>query len=212
MSIGILTTWSRAANFSYILILLSFLFYSKISFKKYINPLSTVVIFILIFDVFIMGVFFGNARLIERYAETSILREAVRFDLQSFGIDQFKNFWLFGYGNGAFEQVYKIFYNASENFSNFIASNAHNDLIESLGEIGILGFLILSISYIFYIKTLFKNINEKKNLTKLILFSLLIIILLIQSLVDFSLHAPGILLLVITIFSMGLINFKKNDL
>ena len=212
MSIGILTTWSRAANFSYILILLSFLFYSKISFKKYINPLSTVIIFILIFDVFIMGVFFGNAKLIERYAETSILGEAARFDLQSFGIDQFKNFWLFGYGNGAFEQVYKIFYNAPENFSNYIASNAHNDLIEFLGEIGILGFSILSISYIFYFRALFKNINEKKNLTKLILLSLLTIILLIQSLVDFSLHTPGILLLVITILSIGLINFGSKNL
>jgi hypothetical protein len=95
MSIGILTTWSRAANFSYILILLSFLFYSKISFKKYINPLSTVVIFILIFDVFIMGIFFGNAKLIERYAETTILGEAVRLDLQSFGIDQFLEHFYF---------------------------------------------------------------------------------------------------------------------
>ena len=47
LSIGILTTWSRAANFSYVLILLSFLFYSKINFKKYINPLSTIIIFIL---------------------------------------------------------------------------------------------------------------------------------------------------------------------
>jgi len=211
MSIGILTTWSRAANFSYILILLSFLFYSKISFKKYINPLSTVVIFILIFDVFIMGIFFGNAKLIERYAETTILGEAVRLDLQSFGIDQFKSFWLFGYGNGAFEQVYKVFYNATENFSNFIASNAHNDLIEFLGEIGILGFLIISISYIFYFKAVFKDIKEKKNLTRFILLSLLSIILFIQSLVDFSLHSPGILLLVITILSIGLINYKKDS-
>ena len=146
MSIGILTTWSRAANFSYVLILLSFLFYSKISFKKYINPLSTIVIFILVFDIFIMGIFFGNAKLIERYAETSILRETVRLDLQSFGIDQFKNFWLFGYGNGAFEQVYKVFYNKPEYFSDFIATNVHNDLIEFLGEIGILGLSILSIS------------------------------------------------------------------
>ena len=39
LSIGILTTWSRAVNFSYLLILFSFLFYSKINFKKYINPI-----------------------------------------------------------------------------------------------------------------------------------------------------------------------------
>jgi putative inorganic carbon (hco3(-)) transporter len=211
MSIGILTTWSRAANFSYILILLSFLFYSKISFKKYINPLSTVIIFILIFDVFIMGMFFGNAKLIERYAETSILRETIRFDLQTFGIDQFKNFWLFGYGSDAFGQVFKIFYSVPENFSNFFADRVHNDGIELLGEIGVLGASILFLLYISYFKKIIKNINEKKQLARFILLSLLILTLFIQSLVDFSLHTPGILILLMTILSIGLINFKKNN-
>ena len=34
LSIGILTTWSRAVKFSYVLMLISFLIYSRISFKK----------------------------------------------------------------------------------------------------------------------------------------------------------------------------------
>ena len=211
LSIGILTTWSRAANFSYVLILLSFLFYSKISFKKYINPLSTVIIFILIFDVFIMGLFFGNAKLIERYAETSILRETIRFDLQTFGIDQFKNFWLFGYGSGAFGQIFKIFYITPENLSNMLAKNVHNDGIELLGEIGVLGVSILFLLYISYFKKITKNINEKKQLSRFILLSLLLLTLFIQSLVDFSLHAPGVVILLMTILSIGLINFKNNN-
>ena len=211
ISIGILTTWSRAANFSYVLILLSFLFYSKISFKKYINPLSTVIIFILIFDVFIMGLFFGNAKLIERYAETSILRETIRFDLQTFGIDQFKNFWLFGYGSGAFGQIFKIFYITPENLSNMLAKNVHNDGIELLGEIGVLGVSILFLLYISYFRNITKNINEKKQLSRFILLSLLLLTLFIQSLVDFSLHAPGVVILLMTILSIGLINFKNNN-
>ena len=211
ISIGILTTWSRAANFSYVLILLSFLFYSKISFKKYINPLSTVIIFILIFDVFIMGLFLGNAKLIERYAETSILRETIRFDLQTFGIDQFKNFWLFGYGSGAFGQIFKIFYITPENLSNMLAKNVHNDGIELLGEIGVLGVSILFLLYISYFKKITKNINEKKQLSRFILLSLLLLTLFIQSLVDFSLHAPGVVILLMTILSIGLINFKNNN-
>ena len=209
ISIGILTTWSRAANFSYVLILLSFLFYSKISFKKYINPLSTVIIFILIFDVFIMGLFFGNAKLIERYAETSILRETIRFDLQTFGIDQFKNFWLFGYGSEAFGQIFKIFYITPD--PNMLAKNVHNDGVELLGEIGVLGVSILFLLYISYFKKITKNINEKKQLSRFILLSLLLLTLFIQSLVDFSLHAPGVVILLMTILSIGLINFKNNN-
>ena len=55
LTIGILTTWSRIVNFSYVLVLISFLIYSKISFKKYINPLSTIILFILLFDILILG-------------------------------------------------------------------------------------------------------------------------------------------------------------
>ena len=208
LSIGILTTWSRVANLSYILILFSFLFYSKLSFKKYINPLSTVIIFILIFDVLVMALFFGNAKIFERIAGTTIIGETLRLDLQKFGLDQFKNFWLFGYGKGGFEQIFKIFYISN---NNYLATHAHNDGIELIGEIGILGIVILfflNLSYFFIIK---KNNNEKKQRARFVLFLFLLLILFIQSLVDFSLHTPGILVLLISILSIGLINFKNNN-
>jgi len=209
LSIGILTTWSRAANFSYILMLFSFLFYSKINFKKYINPLSTIVIFILVFDVLILGILFGNDKLIARYAETSLVHETVRLDLHKFGIEQFKNFWLFGYGSGSFEQIFKIFFVTAEN-SKYVTSYVHSDIIELFGEIGILGIFILLLLSIVYIKKLTDRINEKKQFARFILFSLLLLILIIQSLVDLSLHIPGIAVLLMGILSIGFINFKKE--
>ena len=211
LSIGIITTWSRIANFSYILILLSFLFYSKISFKKFINPLSTIIILILFFDIFIMALFFGNAKLIERVVETSILGEAARLNIQSFGWAQFKNFWLFGYGNGAFGQIFKIFYITPEiTYTNFLVTHVHSDGIELLGEIGVFGASLLLIIYISYFRKIMKDINERKQLARFILLNLLLLTLFIQSLVDFSLHIPGILILLMTILSIGLINFNKD--
>jgi len=209
LSIGILTTWSRAANFSYILMLFSFLFYSKINFKKYINPLSTIIIFILVFDVLILGILFGNDKLIARYAETSLVHETVRLDLHKFGIEQFKKFWLFGYGSGGFEQIFKIFFITAEN-SKYVTSYVHNDIIELFGEIGILGIFILLLLSIVYIKKLTNRINEKKQFARFILFSLLLLILIIQSLVDLSLHIPGIAVLLMVILSIGFVNFKKE--
>ena len=210
LSIGILTTWSRVANFSYVLILLTFLFYSKINFKKYINPLSTIVIFILIFDVLILGMFFGNAKLVARLAETSIIGEAVRLDLQTFALDQFKNFWLFGYGSGAFEQLFKIFYIWPDGVNSFVAQHAHHDGLELLGEVGILGISIIISLFIIYFKKLLKGINNKKEFARFILISFLLLALFIQSLVDFSMHTPGVIVLLITILSIGLINFKPS--
>jgi O-antigen ligase len=211
LSIGILTTWSRVANLSYVLILLTFLFYSKINFKKYINPLSTIVIFILIFDVLILGMFFGNAKLVARLAETSIIGEAVRLDLQTFALDQFKNFWLFGYGSGAFEQLFKIFYILPDGVSSSVAQHAHNDGLELLGEVGILGISIIISLFIIYFKKLLKGINNKKEFARFILISFLLLALFIQSLVDFSMHTPGVVVLLITILSIGLINFKSSS-
>ena len=212
LSLGILTTWSRVVNLSYVLILLSFLFYSKINFKKYINPLSIIIIFILIFDIFVMTLFFGNARLVQRLVEVSIVKDYIRLDLHSFGLEQFKNFWFFGYGNGAFEQIFKLFYILPETIPNdYLARHVHNDGIELLGEVGVVGVSIFAIITIFYFKKLLNNINEKKQFARFILLSLLIFILFIQSIVDYSLQVPGIQVLLITIFSMGLINFKRND-
>ena len=174
--------------------------------------MSIIVIFILIFDFFVMVLFFGNARLVERLVEQPILKDYIRLDLHSFGLEQFKNFWLFGYGNGAFEQVFKLFYILPETISNnYLAQHAHNDGIELLGEVGVVGVSIFVITSIFYLKKLLNNINEKKQFARFILLSLLVFILFIQSIVDYSLQIPGIQVLLITIFSMGLINFKKNN-
>jgi len=207
LTIGILTTWSRIVNFSYVLVLISFLIYSKISFKKYINPLSTIILFILLFDILILGLVFGNAKLVERYAETSIMGEAVRIGLHQFGFTQFKEFWLFGYGAGAFEIIFKLFYKILPGGG--ITNHAHNDGIELIGEVGMIGILILLFLSLIYFKKLLNKINQERERARFILLSLLLIILLIQSFVDFSLHIPGITTLLIIILSFGLINFKN---
>jgi len=209
LTIGILTTWSRIVNFSYVLVLISFLLYSKISFKKYINPLSTIILFILLFDILILGLVFGNAKLIERYAETSFtgLIEGYRVGLHKFGLTQFKEFWLFGYGAGAFELVFKLFYSIPP--GQIIANHAHNDGIELVGEVGVIGILILLLLSLIYFKKLLNKISQERERARFILLSLLLIILFIQSFVDFSLHIPGITTLLIIILSFGLINFKN---
>ena len=207
LTIGILTTWSRIANFSYVLVLISFLIYSKISFKKYINPLSTIILFILAFDILILGLVFGNAKLIERYAETSLVGEAIRFEFHEFGLAQFKKFWLFGYGSGAFTIVYKLFSNGLHG----IVTHAHNDGIELMGEVGILGILILLLLSIIYFKKLVNNIRDDRVLARFFLISSLLLILFIQSFFDYSLHIPGISTLLAVILSVGLVNFRKAN-
>ena len=115
---------------------------------------------------------------------------------------------MFGYGAGAFELIFKLFYNIPPNGS--IAAHAHNDGIELIGEVGMIGILVLLFLSLIYFKKLLKKINQERERARFILLSLLLIILLIQSFVDFSLHIPGITTLLIVILSFGLINFKNT--
>jgi len=57
---------------------------------------------------------------------------------------------------------------------------------------------------------LLKKINQERERARFILLSLLLSVLFIQSLVDFSLHIPGISILLMVILSISLINSKKN--
>ena len=128
-------------------------------------------------------------------------------ELHQFGINQFKEFWLFGYGAGAFELIFKLFYKILPGGG--IANHAHNDGIELIGEVGIIGILILLLLSLIYIKKLLNNINQERERARFILLSFFLIILLVQSLVDFSLHIPGIITFLILILSTGLINYDK---
>ena len=122
------------------------------------------------------------------------MSEAGRIGLHQFSFNQFKEFWLFGYGAGAFELIFKLFYNILPGEG--IANHAHNDGIELMGEVGIIGISILFLLSLIYFKKLLNKINQERERARFILLSLLLIILLIQSLVDFSLHIPGITTLI----------------
>ena len=152
---------------------------------------------------------FSTAKLAVDSFDTSPITEieGFRFGLHKFGLTQFKEFWLFGYGAGAFGLIFKLFYKILPGGG--IANHVHNDGIELIGEVGIIGISILLLLSLIYVKKLLNNINQERERARFILLSLLLIILFIQSLVDFSLHVPGITILLVVILSFGLINFKN---
>ena len=120
-----------------------------------------------------------------------------RYNLIYFAIREFKNFIFFGYGAGAFEYLFKINY---QNLTNLYTIHAHSDLVEFIGEFGLIGFLLLNTS-IFFI--FFKNdiLNFKNSLLIYLLFFILIF--------DFSFRVPVINFLFIILFS---INSKKDNI
>ena len=113
-----------------------------------------------------------------------------------FAFIEFKKFIFFGYGGGGFEYLFKInFQSLSKDF----ASHVHSDLLEFIGEFGLIGSTLISSSLLFSCAK--KNFFSFKNF----LLSYLLIFILIF---DFSFHIPIIQFLFILLLS---VNYKQSD-
>ena len=202
ITIGIITSFSRLGNFLFLLLVIFYLinFYKKKDLQNRFIFYSLIVI--ILFDILILGFYFGGTQLIDRFAflkselnvyisENNQSLFISRGDIAKFTLKELDNFLLFGYGSGNFELMFKNFYDKlGVNFAN----HAHFDLGEFIGELGLVGTLLLLIP----IYKIFKKINLKniKN------FYLIVFVILILAF-DFSLHIPIIQIIVILLFSIN---------
>ena len=209
ITIGIITSFSRIGNFLLIFLLLINFFKQYFLKEKKNNYIFYTLIFIIILDVLVFGLYFGGFELIDRFAllknefeyysnnNSDLINTTRRGDLALFSLKQIKNFLFFGYGAGSFELLFKNFYiNTGINYAN----HAHSDLIEFIGELGILGMLIISI----FLFNCFKKISFINVKNIFLLFFLLTLLLF-----DFSFHIFLIQLIFIILLS---INLNKFDI
>ena len=215
ITIGIVLTLSRAGNFSYIFMLSLIILSSVFITKKIFNSVFNTIVLILVIDVAFIGFYFGGSQLISRYsivtdftASLDSTTSYTRLTMIVFAIEKFKEFFFFGYGLGGFEQIFKIYFNiVNDVYSNHV----HNDIVEFLGEFGVVGSIFLLCLLINYFVLIIKSV-KKKELTILhpILILILFSTLLINSLVDFSLHIPAIQYFLCTLAAIGLTKFNTK--
>ena len=215
ITIGIVLTLSRAGNFSYIFMLSLIMLSSVFITKKIFNSVFNTIVLILVIDVAFIGFYFGGSQLIARYSIVTDFTTSLdstttytRLTMIIFAIEKFKEFFFFGYGLGGFEQIFKIYFNiVNDVYSNHV----HNDIVEFLGEFGVVGSIFLLCLLINYFVLIIKSV-KKKELTILhpILILILFSTLLINSLVDFSLHIPAIQYFLCTLAAIGLAKFNTK--
>ena len=206
ITIGIITSFSRIGNFLFISLIIIYILQTLYINDKKNRFFLITLILIVLFDVLILGFYFGSEKLLQRYSflhseiieylpssDQSILSRA---DITKFAFIEFKKFILFGYGGGGFEYLFKINYqNSSTNF----ASHAHSDFLEFIGEFGLIGSTLISLSLLFTCAN--KDFLSFKNF---LLCYLLIFILIF----DFSFHIPIIQFLFILLLS---VNYKQSN-
>ena len=205
-TIAIITTFSRLGNFLFISLIIMYISQVLYTNDKKNRFFLITLILIVLFDVLILGFYFGSEKLLQRY---SFLQNEINEYLPSsteismsrglytkFAFIEFKKFNLFGYGGGGFEYLFKINF---QNLSTQFASHAHSSIIEFIGEFGLIGSTFISLSLLFTCAN--KDFLSFKNF---LLCYLLIFILIF----DFSFHIPIIQFLFILLLS---VSYKRSD-
>lgn len=198
IAIGLITSFSRTGNFLLLVTLLLYLI-NEIFFKTESNQsFKNIILIIILIDIFIFGIYFGSSRIIDRFSllenEFAEIKNIdinlARFNIIKFALYQIYDYPIFGYGPGSFEVLFQTKF---PNLTNTYANHAHSDLIQFIGEFGLIGliFFLLSI-YKFFLKI---NYDIKNCL----LLSYLLIILSF----DFSLHIPFIQFLFVIFFTLN---------
>ena len=206
ITIGIITTFSRLGNFLFISLIIIYISQALYKNDKRNRFFLITLILIILFDVLILGFYFGSEKLLQRYSflqseineylPSSTQSILSRAELTKFAFIEFKKFIFFGYGGGGFEYLFKINF---ENLTTNFATHAHSDFIEFIGEFGLIGSTLILLSII--ISCFNRDFFAFKNF---LLFYLLIFILFF----DFSFHIPIIQFLFILLLS---ISYKRSD-
>jgi len=203
MSLGIIFSKSRSGIFLLVFSFILFFGLAVLYFrrtedqKKWISTfLAIIFIFIVIFSLYI-----GLSNTLERFSlDKLLLEKRPVFWENTLGL--FKDFPIFGTGLGTFSSLYPDW----DQDGNLVrVYHAHNDYLEYLSELGIMGFLFLLMGILFMIIKSFlvwrgRRRAEVKGLALGGIIAL--ICMLIHSITDFNLHIPANMILFSVVLSL----------
>jgi O-antigen ligase len=206
MSLGIVFSKSRSGIFllvfGFILFLgMTLLFFESSRVKKKWTGNLLLAIFLIIV---IISLQIGISASLERFAMDKLLREG-RPSYWANTLDIFAQSPLFGVGLGTFPSIYP-----DEEVGDVPMSiyHAHNDYLEYLAELGLVGFGFLLGGILFILGISFKawrsrNYSESVGLTLGGIVG--IVCIMIHSITDFNLHIPANMLLFSVVLSLTLV-------
>jgi O-antigen ligase len=214
MALAIIFSKSRSGIFllvfSFILIFeLTVLYFGRMRHQqKWIKNFLKVTFLLIIFIAFYVGI----EAAIERFALDKLLQQG-RLLYWSNVNTIVGDFPLFGAGLGTLASVYPAFEKIATSGH---LSHAHNDYLEYLSEIGILGMILLFGGILFMVGSSFIIWRVRRNpeVKGLALGGIVAVIsILIHSITDFNLHIPANMLLFAIVLPLTMVTafYKKRE-
>lgn len=214
MSLAIIFSRSRSGVFililTFILVFeLIVLFYKRVEDqKKGMKIFLTVVLLLII----LVSLYIGIEATLERFSVDKLLREQ-RPVFWANTLKLFACFPLFGTGLGTFPSLYPDWESSTGQLIRLY--HAHNDYLEYLSELGIIGMALLLGGVLFMIIKSFRIWKERRHseVKGLALGGIVsVICILIHSITDFNLHIPANMLLFSVVLSLTMVTvfYKKG--
>jgi len=184
MTIALFFSLSRGGIVSFFSGIMVFIF--VVFGKTYsVRRLVPVFLFILILASYIL--YLGITPIIDRFLQTDVSNEQRLLAWQGL-LSALKDYPIFGSGLGTFQYIFKIY---KPDGLYLYWDHAHNDYLELLLEVGIVGIIIIAIFFFFELKALFKTPWEDKETYLRAAFLSSITTIAVHSVVDFNLQIPS---------------------
>jgi O-antigen ligase len=213
MSLGVLLSNSRSGSVLLLLMFMLFFelivfYFSRSRFRKTWVKNFLKIVFVVIT---LIALYVGIESMVGRFSLDNLLQDG-RPRYWTTVMRIVKDFPLFGTGLGTFGLAYEAY--ETLGLSGMLV-HAHNDYLEYLSELGILGFALLAAGVLFIAVDSFLTWVKRRNpeVKSLALGGLVsVIIMLIHSLTDFNLHIPANALLFTIVLSLNwsVIYYRKS--
>jgi len=202
-TIALFFTTSRGGILSFLAGIVVFVLFSS---RKGIS--KTILIPICMFVVILAGylLFFGISPILERFAESSVTTDS-RLVAWRGTLSAFSDYPVFGSGLGTFQHIFKVY---QPEGLRLYWNHAHNDYLELLLELGIVGTLIVMLFFVVVLKTIIKTNWSRKDVYLGAAFLSSITTIAFHSIVDFNLHIPSNALLFSLILGLG-VSFSREE-
>jgi len=187
MVIGLILSHSRMGNTAFFA---SMLIAGMIGLLLFRNSGRGVVFLfgsLIVIDIFLMGAFFGIDKLQERIEKTDIKQEQ-RFEAAALTLNIIKDYPVGGTGLGTYYTAFPLY--RSENISIFY-DHAHNDIVEFVSELGLLGITPLALIWLLsFYHSIMVQVRRRSQLMKAMGFAatMAMIAIFIHSWTDFNLQ------------------------
>lgn len=201
MVIGLILTRSRMGNAAFFssLILTGLI---AVLFSRHFRSLSFYVLLgsMVLIDVYLLGSWFGLDQVVQRLEETSMQSED-RDEINAYILPLIADFWLTGAGAGTFFRVFPGY--LQENVF-VLYDHAHDDYLELLGNLGVIGFCLLALFVILsFYQALIALGNEYPHQRAMGFAACMgSLSILLHSFVDFNLQIPANAMLYVALLAL----------